>query len=63
MAGWLRNPPSSQSAPPGGKGVRVNAVQAERWTESKSLRDFSVSLVPPHHRKGGYRLILFSFDL
>ena len=37
-------------------GVRVNAVQAERWTKSKSLRGLSLSLVPPLHRKGGYWL-------
>jgi hypothetical protein len=33
-------------------GVRVNAVQAERWTESKSLRDFSVSLYLPFIGRG-----------
>ena len=52
----------------GGKnGVRVNAAQAERWTESKSLRDFSVGLYLPFIGRGVtgrvFLFLIFDFSL
>jgi hypothetical protein len=59
--GVVRNTPSGQSAPPGGKGLRVNAVQAERWTKSKSLRElFSKSCTSPSS-EGGLQAKSFYF--